>query len=149
MPDRNAIWRITAASVAGTAHLKSGRTCEDAHCIQDLPNGAVIIAVGDGAGSADRGGEGARIAVESAVDFWSNEEKVPDVADQEGVTVFLSASLKAARSALENAADSRALLLRDFPTTLIVLVATAEFVAAAQIGDGASIVRHADGSLQP
>jgi len=61
-------WNITAASEPGTSHLRRALANDDAHASWcDEAMGTVVLAVADGAGSARRGGAGARIAVEAAV----------------------------------------------------------------------------------
>src|SRR6185436_9273324 len=60
------LWRLLGASVTGTSHLKSGLPCQDAHACRALPGG-VILAVADGAGSAERSAEGARCAADSVL----------------------------------------------------------------------------------
>jgi len=61
-------WNITAASEPGTSHIRRDLPSDDAYASWcDEAMGIVALAVADGAGSARRGGEGARIAVEAAV----------------------------------------------------------------------------------
>jgi hypothetical protein len=147
MNTEGSIWRVTGASVAGTAHSKSCRKCEDAHRWQEIAEGTVIVAVGDGAGSASRGGDGARLAVDAAIHALIESATPGATASEESIRASLSEALTAARSTLAREADKRALLMRDYATTLILLVATPQIIAAAQVGDGASIVRDARGGL--
>jgi hypothetical protein len=58
------VWKIVAASVAGPAHVESGRPCEDAYRVSEV-DGCLVAVVCDGAGSASRGGHGAQHAVEA------------------------------------------------------------------------------------
>jgi hypothetical protein len=53
----------------------------------------------------------------------------------------------AARAALGAAAAQRGAAIGDLATTIITVVADHELVAAAQVGDGAAVVRDADGGL--
>ncbi len=55
--------------------------------------------------------------------------------------------LAAARSAVEAEAAAREVDVRQLATTLIVVAAAPDMVAAAQVGDGAAVVRDADGNL--
>ncbi|MGB3559461.1 MAG: protein phosphatase 2C domain-containing protein, partial [Geitlerinemataceae cyanobacterium] len=61
-------WRVVAASVCGTSHQKRSQPCQDAHCWQITPEGVLVAAVADGAGSAAFGEVGAQKAVRTAVD---------------------------------------------------------------------------------
>ena len=56
-------WHVVGASVRGTAHEKDDTPCQDAHDYRLLPNNTLLVAVADGAGSADRSAEGAALAV--------------------------------------------------------------------------------------
>lgn len=60
------VWRVIGASVQGTSHQKKDVSCQDAHGYRVLPGGVVLVAVADGAGSADRSDEGAQCAVDRA-----------------------------------------------------------------------------------
>ena len=62
MTIESSVWKIVAASVAGPAHIKNGRPCDDAHWAGEV-NGCLVAVVCDGAGSASRGGHGAQHAV--------------------------------------------------------------------------------------
>src|SRR5262245_45254294 len=59
-------WRVLGASVVGTSHRKVDKPCQDAHAYRVLPDGALLV-VADGAGSAEYSEEGARLAVDTAL----------------------------------------------------------------------------------
>jgi serine/threonine protein phosphatase PrpC len=61
-------WRVVAASVGGTSHLRNNQLCQDAHHWQILPDNVLVAAVADGAGSAVSGKLGAMVAVEAAIE---------------------------------------------------------------------------------
>src|SRR5438876_7437042 len=52
------VWRRLGASVIGSGHISRGVECQDAHGVAELPDGTLVIAVADGAGSARRSAEG-------------------------------------------------------------------------------------------
>ena len=62
-------WRTAHASAAGTSHVRAGTPCQDHGACALIPaaaGGEILVAcVADGAGSAARSAEGARMAVES------------------------------------------------------------------------------------
>ncbi|MBC8229713.1 SUMF1/EgtB/PvdO family nonheme iron enzyme [bacterium] len=60
-------WKVLGASVRGTSHTKSGQPCQDAHAWVKLPDGTLVAAVSDGAGSAALAEVGADSAVKAAV----------------------------------------------------------------------------------
>jgi Protein phosphatase 2C len=71
-------WRTVAASVAGTSHGVADEPCGDSCAVREIPfahGRSLLVAVAaDGAGSAERGREGARIACETVVelaDAWA------------------------------------------------------------------------------
>ncbi|MFN2251134.1 MAG: protein phosphatase 2C domain-containing protein, partial [Anaerolineae bacterium] len=67
-PSSSEPWRVVAASVTGTSHAARGVDCQDAHAYVVRPDGTLILAVADGAGSADQSADGARIAVERVIE---------------------------------------------------------------------------------
>jgi hypothetical protein len=111
-------WRLLGASVVGAGHEVRGAGCDDAHAVASTRDGALLlIAVADGAGSAARGGDGARVAVQTALEHG-------DPAD----------AFEAAAAALE----------ADMATTLTVVHVGADTVTVAQVGDGAVVLRRGD-----
>jgi hypothetical protein len=154
-------WRVLAASVPGTSHIRQGKGCDDAHghIVLDNPT-TLIAAVADGAGSASLGGVGARVAVEEVV-RWLGERLVTDVPQNEPAWHdALSGAFAAARQALElrvNAVmrdepsayeqdhevaaghNPSSVQLRDLATTLLVGVAADGWLAWAHVGDGALV----------
>jgi hypothetical protein len=93
----------------------------------------LICAVADGAGSAARGGTGARIAVEAALGVATGmmEASIPD---------RLWAALEAAIAALLETAESLGTTPEDFATTLIMAIAMPTALGVIQVGDGGVVV---------
>lgn len=138
-------WRVVSASVTGTSHEKRSQPCQDAHRWHLLPNGALIAAVADGAGSAALAEVGATIAVDAAVAAVSQRHTLPQ--DEGEWQYLLWDALTAARTAVEAEANLRESNPRDLASTLILVVATPEQVAVAQVGDGAAVVGYGDGNI--
>src|SRR5258708_32385476 len=88
-------WRYAYASVAGTSHEKNGSPCQDAgscRVVETIGGGPVLLAVAsDGAGSARRSEEGARLAVELFLDDFGAACRQRGVAATE--RAFILASL--------------------------------------------------------
>lgn len=133
-------WRLVAASVEGTSHAGTGSGCQDAHAYTEL-DGALIIAVADGAGSAARAADGAGLAVAAAVDHARHAAGRGGcllVADD--VTRVAEGCVDEARLALEVFAATDGCDLDELATTLLVVVAVAGRVGYAQVGDGAVVI---------
>jgi hypothetical protein len=137
-------WRVLAASAIGTSHLARHSVCQDANLHLTMPDGTLLIAVADGAGSASRSAEGAACATRTALDFLA--ERLPRT-EQWQVEALLSESMSAAREALFSLADDGS-SAGDFATTLLLTVVTGEQISIAQLGDGAIVIQLQDEKLQ-
>ncbi len=141
-------WRIVAASVCGTSHLKTEQSCQDAHRCQVLPNNVLVVATADGAGSARQGEMGAKVAVNQAIEYLSTQAITLDIlSDDQILRELLTQSMLAAKSAVEDEAVKLNYQPRDLATTLIVMIATPKVVAVAQIGDGLAVAQDSKGNL--
>lgn len=133
-------WKVVSSSVAGTSHKKQGLPCQDAHHWELRSDGVLVAAVADGAGSAALSEVGAKIAVSRAVETILQLEILPTSQDKESWKSLLAKALKIARTSVEAEASVRGTSVRDLASTLILVVATPELIATAQIGDGATVV---------
>jgi Protein phosphatase 2C len=139
------MWRVVGASKSGTSHLRQGLPCQDAHYW--VQSGDLLIAaVADGAGSASLAEVGSQLAVKTAVDFLAAQSQGNAKAENPWKDWLLSA-FETARTALKEEAEKRSVNLSDLATTLIIAVASPEFVAMAQIGDGAIVVGDHSGQI--
>ncbi|WP_017316842.1 PP2C family serine/threonine-protein phosphatase [Mastigocladopsis repens] len=141
-------WRVVAASVCGTSHLKNKQLCQDAHHWQILPDNILVVAAADGAGSASLGKVGAMIAVETAIENISIKDiSGRTIADDDAVRSLLIEAMLAAKKAVEEEAVACEKQPSDLASTLIITIATPEVVAVAQIGDGAAVAKDVQGNL--
>jgi serine/threonine protein phosphatase PrpC len=141
-------WRVVAASVCGTSHIRNKQLCQDAHHWQLLPGNVLVIAAADGAGSASQGKVGAMIAVETAIEKLTLKEIAQEsLADDAIVQTLLYDALIAAKKAVEDEALACSKQPQDLATTLIMMLATPDMVAAAQIGDGLAVAKNNQGNL--
>jgi hypothetical protein len=140
-------WQVIGAAVQGLSHQKQDLPCQDALEFRCLPGGVLLVALADGAGSATHSELGARAAVQVSVDSlaFSLEGNHPDECC-EWVEIFWG-TFENARAALIRLAAERDEPLRDFATTLTCLAATPQQLVVGQLGDGAVVVRGADGAL--
>ena len=141
-------WRIVAASVCGTSHLKNNQLCQDAHHWQVLSDNVLVAAAADGAGSASLGKVGAMIAVETAIENISSIGLTrKSLSDDAYVRSLLNDAILAAKKAVDDEAATCDKQPQDLATTLIVMLATPEVVAVMQIGDGLAVAKDGMGNL--
>ncbi|NJM70279.1 MAG: protein phosphatase 2C domain-containing protein [Scytonema sp. RU_4_4] len=141
-------WRVVAASICGTSHIKNKQLCQDAHLWQILPDNILVVAAADGAGSASMGKVGAMVAVETAIENISIKEfSRRTLVDDNAVRSLLIEAIICAKKAVEEEAVACQKQSSDLASTLIVALATPEVVAVAQIGDGVAVARDVQGNL--
>jgi len=138
-------WHVVGVSARGVAHIKHGTPCQDSHVWQALPGGGVVVAVADGAGSASLSQLGSARAALAVVEWVSELMKDESPRDDAEWRAMLTAALQTAHESVLEAAKKRKVSPRELATTLIVLVATPQIAAAAQVGDGAAIVMNGNG----
>lgn len=141
-------WRVVGASVQGTSHQAADVECQDAHAYTALSNGDLIVAVADGAGSAPRGQEGARLATDHIVAWLGEVLQVEYPQDRHEWVGLMAAAMREAREALYERAIQHETPVRVFSTTLTCAVATAECLVVGHIGDGVAIIKDAMGHYE-
>jgi hypothetical protein len=138
-------WRVAAASVAGTAHVRGGAGCQDVHLWSELCGGAtaegsaLIAVLADGAGSASQAAAGARLAcsfIHDAIAAWLRGGGNPRDVDRTRALGWLAA-LSAETTAF---AASAGLTARDYSSTLLAAVVGADCASFFQVGDGAIVI---------
>jgi len=133
-------WKVISTSVSGSDHEISGVSCQDANFYKILRNKILVSAVADGAGSAVMGDIGAKIAVQSAVKSVRIKSSEISKLNDEKWKEILIGSFKSAQVVIEKEAKEKGMTVRDFATTLSLVIAYPGFVAAGQVGDGAIIL---------
>lgn len=136
-------WKILAASRTGVSHESSGSPCQDA-CASWADRDLLVAVACDGAGSAERSGEGARLAADTFTRtvrrLWT--EGIMDTA------MLLSAAASESRAALLALAEAEGLAPRVFATTLVGIIAGPAGAGSVHQGDGMAAVRDLQGSWQ-
>ena len=134
-------WRLAYASEVGTSHTHSGTPCQDSCLAQVdvLPNHQPLLSifVSDGAGRADRGGEGAELAIEAAASFVAKK-----VAQGEfGLSDALATDLViAVRKHIFSRAEAENLTARDFACTFLGVMSSEGGTLVLQVGDGGVVL---------
>ncbi|OIP71253.1 MAG: hypothetical protein AUK48_12695 [Oscillatoriales cyanobacterium CG2_30_44_21] len=138
---------MVAVSLEGTSHQKRDLPCQDAHYWQLVGDLLLVAGVADGAGSVSLSEVGSLLAVQTAVKGIASkiaESSIPD--SDEGWKVLLNGGLEDALVAIQAEAESRQVNMRELSTTLLIVVATPDLVAAIQVGDGAIVVANQKGT---
>lgn len=138
---RRSEWQMVAASKRGSRHEAAGGGCEDAYRVAQPAPGVLAIAVADGAGSAKLAENGANIATEHGVArVCEGLEQAGAAPDNSVLRLILEEAMAAALTAVQAEAAAREVDYRDLASTMILVIAHREFIAAAQIGDGATVI---------
>jgi serine/threonine protein phosphatase PrpC len=142
------VWKLAATSQRGLSHELDGRPCQDAHSVAMASKETLVIVVADGAGSARFAEVGADLAVRTSTEALCRQLAAPGPKPEDAcLERLLIETVAAVRTALETEAIRRDVPLRELATTLILVIVTPEFVAAAQVGDGAAVVGDRDGKI--
>ena len=140
-------WRWATASQIGTSHVKLGTRKQDAFACF-IAGGAtrpICAIVCDGAGSAELGGEGASLVCRTlSVALRSHFRTSLELPSDETVWGWLDL----ARDTLAIAAERQSAQRRAFASTLVLLVAGADELLIAHVGDGAVVARERTGTWQ-
>lgn len=136
-------WRIAAASVVGTSHLKQGTICQDNHAcslLTDCDGRTVMVLVAaDGAGSASLGAAGSHLACDtfhqSVADYLAEGGRVARI-DR----CTAQSWLKCVQNVIGDCALEEGRVPRDYACTLLAAVVGEDAAASLQIGDGAIVV---------
>lgn len=145
-------WKAVARSAIGTSHQKQGIVCQDYGDYRILDD-VIVGAVADGAGSAKHSDVGSRLAVETVLKCFSDISEYPQKQDsqplskEEAQKVFAEIVNKVITE-LQKQADEGDYSVNDLACTLLVFVATPDWVAAMQIGDGFIVMRSQESEYQ-
>lgn len=163
MPD--ACWHVVGKSVTGTSHLRAGRECDDAHTYRVYGQELLLIAVADGAGSASQSAIGAATSVEVAITTAERilYRQIEPYEHVQWISVLNQILTTAHDALIRLAEDGMSTILglpepiqsiaiskpslREFATTLLIAIVTRNWIAVAQIGDGAVVIQRTNGSI--
>jgi hypothetical protein len=152
-------WKVISRSTVGTKHQKGQIPCQDygnyglANDFDDV----IVGAVADGAGSAKYSDVGSELAVETALfhlkeylKYFKETEQhdLQQPISEESARKVFARILKLVVDALAKKATNQGYSLKDLACTLLVFIATPNWIAAMQIGDGFIVVRKINSDYQ-
>lgn len=143
-------WIVAGASARGVSHRKKGTACQDAFAWERLDCDWAVLAVADGAGSAELSDIGAKLAVHTAIAGVRKQLIAARLVGSLTEDIMREALRKCAceaREAVIRAAEYVGRCPRELASTLIVVIAGATVTAALHIGDGAVVIQTADGKI--
>lgn len=142
-------WHFVGASVVGTSHLRLGLPCQDSFGIKWLPSGEVLLAVSDGAGSAEKAEQGSDLVVQAALASLERLLATETPTSESDWRAVVQAAFREARTALIRRAVMSKSLARDYAATLMLVVLTAspKWTIGGLIGDCAAVALQHNGQL--
>lgn len=144
-------WQLVGASQRGKMHAHQGSYREDAFAM-DVVGCWHVLAVSDGAGSAQLSRVGSHLIVETAMTRLREILSAEPQPSDERLIQALDEALQAAHAAVQGEAEARELPVKAFSGTFLFLAhgltPTGQVVAAMQVGDGLLAIQHADGTLE-
>ena len=134
-------WKVVAATTTGATHERKGETGQDVYAV-GLEPGCLVAAVCDGAGSAVRGLEGARVASRLVVEGLLDRLGAlpPSAITENTVKDQVVACILQARQVV-----MRLGALNDYAATLVGMIATTEGGYFFHVGDGAGVTLSSTG----
>lgn len=142
-------WKFISCSEIGTKNKKLKKVCQDcADYIVLSENHTFIGAVADGMGSAKHSEKGAKLATEVTISELKREGLKTDLKDPVNLQRLFESILETVNNKFEKMALSRNYRIEDLACTLLAFIATPEWLAAMQVGDGMMVVRSPDESYQ-
>lgn len=146
-------WKAVGRSAIGTSHQNQGIPCQD-YVDYRIFNDVIVGAVADGAGSAKHSDVGSKLAVETVLKYFSEINEYPQSEDfsqplskEEAEKVFAKI-MNQVITELQKQADKEDYSVNDLACTLLVFVATPNWIAAMQIGDGFIVIRSQESEYQ-
>lgn len=140
-------FRVIAASVQGTSHVRTAVPCQDAYHFAELPNGDLVVAVADGAGSAPCGQEGAQLAVRAATAGVKEALAKYRPTSSRAWAVVVRGAFRRAQRAIAVEAEHHKAAVRDFAATLLLMILRDDATICGLVGDCGAVLRHNDGQF--
>ncbi|MBU6399688.1 MAG: protein phosphatase 2C domain-containing protein [Verrucomicrobia bacterium] len=140
------MWRVMGACVAGSRHVRQKRRCEDT-AAWFVSQDSLFFAVADGAGSAVFADMGSALAVGAALHAGALLCLAEGQIKAGAARRIVRTAVRCADRRIRRQARSLGMAAHDLATTLIVVIATPDFLVAAHVGDGAVVAGDGNGTL--
>ena len=135
-------WQAVGWKEKGIGHIKNGTPCQDDFNYQIISNEQVIIgAVSDGMGSAAHSELGSQIAVQTAIRLLNQNNLLNTPINEDEARAFFEKLLNSVVTEIQAEAKNQGYAVRDLACTLLAFVATPDWLAAMQVGDGLIVIR--------
>lgn len=153
-------WRAIARSAVGTRHQEQQQPCQDYGAVvvaapkeERAGHGVIIGAVADGAGSASHSEVGAKLAVNTTLRYLAASEawlqkrqrswqSWPQPPSEALMCKLFTKAVTRSQTQLTQRAIDQGWQPEDLACTLLAFIATPDWLAAMQIGDGFMVVRY-------
>ncbi|MBG1262740.1 PP2C family serine/threonine-protein phosphatase [Nostoc commune] len=146
-------WKAVARFAIGTSHQNQEIPCQD-YGNYLIFDDVIVGAVADGAGSAKHSDVGSKLAVETVLKCFSDINESPQkeafsqpLSKEEAEEVFAKI-MNQVITELQKQADEQDYSVNDLACTLLVFVATPDWITAMQIGDGFIVIRSQESEYQ-
>jgi serine/threonine protein phosphatase PrpC len=145
------VWKTVARSAIGTRHQEQQFPCQDFSAV-GARDGIVMGAIADGAGSAAHAEVGAKLAVKTvlrylvATEEWLRKRQgswrsLPHPPTEDLVRKLFTKAVEQVGTVLQIQAEKGGYPVDQLACTLLAFLATPNWVAALQIGDGFIVVQ--------
>ncbi|MBW4481694.1 MAG: protein phosphatase 2C domain-containing protein [Tildeniella torsiva UHER 1998/13D] len=162
-------WRVIARSAIGTRHQDQQQPCQDYGAVvvaapkamrdgqrpalEGHRHGVIVGAVADGAGSAPHSAIGAKLAVATTLKYLATSEawlqkrqrswqRWPQPPSEELMRRLFTKAVMRSQAQITQQASTKGWEPQDLACTLLAFLATPDWLAAMQIGDGFMVVRY-------
>ncbi|MFO7031072.1 protein phosphatase 2C domain-containing protein [Limnospira fusiformis CCALA 023] len=135
-------WQAIGCSEIGSGHIKTGIPCQDFCGHQIISNNQVTIgAVSDGMGSAAHSDLGAKIAVQTTLNYLNQPDWLNNSINESQAQAFFDELLETVVKEIQTVAKKEGYSVRDMACTLLAFIATPNWLVAMQCGDGLIVIR--------
>ncbi|WP_224086434.1 PP2C family serine/threonine-protein phosphatase [Nostoc sp. MS1] len=145
-------WKAIARYEIGTSHLNQGIPCQDYGHYRLFKDDVIVGAVADGAGSAKYADVGSKLAVETVLELFDDVNESPDKQGETDrklsqplskleVEKLFAEIVNLVFTELSKKASEEHYSVNELACTLLVFIATPNWLAAMQIGDGFIVLR--------
>jgi hypothetical protein len=140
-------WNITGCSVVGTSHIQSEEPCHDSFAYKILPDGKLIIAVSDGAGSVKNPKQGSNFIVQRCIEILTKKIKKSTPDDENDWKELVKNTFRETRKKLVEFSETEGCALNDYAATFIFVLLAEEWTIGGLIGDCAAVILTSDMEL--